>query len=128
MNTLNPTAGTSAVTETPRWRELLEQAIEDGETKQDIANRLLVSRTMVSLALADKYPSRIDAFAKRVIDAYDGFTCPHLCNRVTALDCKEYALRAAPTSSARDARHWRACQACNLMPQNVRKPVQEARQ
>lgn len=104
---------------TPRWRELLDQAKAAGENNRDIADRLDVSRTMVSLALADKYPSRIDAFARRVIDAYDLFPCPHLGERVTGNACKEYALRAAPTSSARDARHWLACQTC------PHKPAQE---
>jgi len=106
----------------PLWRALLEKALGEGETKQAIADRLKVSRTMVSLALADKYPSRIDAFAKRVMDAYDGFPCPHLGERVTALDCKQYALRQAPTSSARDARHWLACQTCPHKPSQEVSP------
>ena len=113
---------------TPRWRELLEQAKASGENNQTIANRLEVSRTMVSLALAGKYPSRIDAFAKRVLDAYDLFVCPHLGERITGTQCRGYAVRPAPTSSARDARHWLACQTCPHVPKDVPlgdKPAQE---
>ncbi|MCX7172342.1 MAG: LacI family transcriptional regulator [Proteobacteria bacterium] len=111
----------TATIEIPRWRTLLDQAKAAGETNQDIADRLDVSRTMVSLALWEKYPSSLDAFIKRVLDAYDLFPCPHLGERITGKACKEYALRPAPTSSARDARHWLACQTC------PHKPAQEAR-
>lgn len=99
------------------WRQLFERALADaGGSKTIVAQQLGVSRTLVSLVAADKYHGRLEAFAQRVLDAYDGFDCPHLGSRVTANACKTAAFRAAPTSSARDARHWRACQSCPNKP------------
>lgn len=107
----------SAALDKPHWRLLFEQALAAANGSRTIvAEQLGVSRTMVSLAAADKYHGRLDAFASRVLAAYDGFTCPHLAERVTANDCKTYALRPAPTSSAREGRHWRACQSCPHKP------------
>lgn len=100
-----------------RWRALFDAALAAANgNKTLVAEQLHVSRTLVSLVAADKYHGSINAFAKRVIAAYDGFTCPHLGERVTPNDCRTYALRPAPTSSARDARHWRACQSCPHNP------------
>ncbi|MDO8931358.1 MAG: hypothetical protein Q7U97_03100 [Rhodocyclaceae bacterium] len=100
------------------WRQLFDQALSDADgNKTVVADQLGVSRTMVSLVAADKYHSRLDKFAQVVLDAYDGFDCPHLGSRVTANDCKTHALRACPTSSAREARHWRACQGCANKPE-----------
>lgn len=104
------------------WRALFDAALADAKgNKAVVAEQLDVSRTMVSLVAANKYHARLDAFARRVVDTYGGFDCPHLAARITGNACKGYALRAAPTSSARDARHWLACQTCPHKPQEVTK-------
>lgn len=107
----------SAAIDQPRWRLLFEQALKAAKGNRTVvAEQLDVSRTMVSLVAAGKYHGRLDGFAARVLDAYDGYQCPHQAARVTAKDCKSYALRQAPTSSAREARHWLACQSCPHKP------------
>lgn len=107
----------NAVIDKPLWRTLFDQALDEAKgNKAVVAGQLGVSRTMVSLVCAGKYHGRMDKFERLVLDAYDGFACPHLGSRVTANDCRTNALRPPPTSSAREARHWRACQACPNKP------------
>ncbi len=104
----------------PDWTVLFAQALKDADgNKQVVAAQLGVSRTTVSLVAADKYPSNLDKFGARVIEVFDRFDCPHLEAPITGAACKAYALRPAPTSSAREARHWRACQACPKKPKEV---------
>lgn len=104
----------------PQWRVLFCRAVaEHGGVLNEVADELGLSRTTVSLVANDKYHASLDKFGARVLEVYDAFDCPHLGSRVTEAACKVYALRPAPTSSARDARHWRACQTC------PKKPVKE---
>lgn len=107
----------NAVAPLPQWRVLFNAALDAaGGNRQVVADQLDLSRTTVSLVAADKYPGRLDKFARRVLDTYDRYTCPHLGEPITGKDCKTFALRPVPTSSAREARHWRACQACPYKP------------
>lgn len=104
------------------WRELLDAALArvDGN-KQAIAEELGVSRTMVSLVCKGTYHGRLDRFAQTVLDTYVvRIGCPYLGADISPATCKGNALRPAPTSSAREARHWRACQSCNLKPQEAK--------
>lgn len=101
----------------PEWLALLEQAVADeGDNKQAVADRLGVSRTAISLVLADKYPSRTDKFAKKVMDTLGRIACPHLATAITREQCRHFNERKAPTSSPREMRHWRACQSCIHKP------------
>lgn len=103
--------------EKPRWRVLFDQAVERAEgVYAVVADEMGISRTTVSLVHRDKYHASTDKFAQTVMDTYDAFPCDHLGERVTTNACRGFALRAAPTSSAREARHWRACQACPKRP------------
>lgn len=107
----------NAVADTPYWRQLFERAIAEKDgVLAEVAKELDLSRTTVSLVANNKYHANLDKFAARVIEIYDAFPCPHLGSRVTGAQCKGYALRPAPTSSAREARHWRACQTCPNKP------------
>ena len=109
--------------ETPRWMELFQQALDSAEgSRQIVADQMGVSRTLVSLVASDNYHARLDKFAKKVLDAFDGFECPHLGSRVTTNACRANAVRQAPTSSAREARHWRACQSCPHKPTEEQTP------
>lgn len=103
------------------WRALFDQALAavDGN-RAVVAEQLDLSRTIVSLVAANKYHARTDAFARRVVEVYGGFECPHLGTRISGVACKAYALRSAPTSSAREARHWLACQTCPHKPTEIK--------
>ena len=78
-----------------------------------------VSRTLISLVLAGKYPARVERIAHRVRVAYGQVECPFLAQTITFAACVEHHTRAAPTSSPFAMRHWRACQGC---AHNRRKP------
>ncbi len=107
--------------DTSNWRVLFDQALAAAKgSKTVVAEQLNVSRTMVSLVVAGKYHGNMNAFAVRVVEAYGGFDCPHLGARITYAGCKGHALSAAPTSSARDARHWLACQSCPHKPTEIK--------
>lgn len=97
------------------WLDLLVCACRD-TTQQDVADRLDVSRTTVSLVLRGKYPASTRKLALRVIECYGRLLCPHLDEPISHQACREYATRAAPTSSPREMRHWRACQGCPHRP------------
>lgn len=104
----------------PDWTVLFAKALQDADgNKQVVADQLGFSRTTVSLVAAGKYSSNLDKFGARVVEVFDRFDCLHLESPITGADCKQYALRQAPTSSAREARHWRACQTCPKKPKEV---------
>jgi hypothetical protein len=110
------------MSEKPHWRVLFCSAIaESGGNLKIVADQLGVSRTRVSLVAYDKYHGRMDLFAEIVLQHLDGFPCLHDGHRVTASECAAKSVCQAPTSSAREARLWRACQAC------PNKPAQEVK-
>lgn len=102
-----------------QWLEILRQAVEDNPRGiAGVADQMGkgVSRTALSLVLANKYPAKTDRIAARVLDTFARISCPHLGETVTQAQCRHFANRAAPTNSPRDMRHWRACQACPHKP------------
>lgn len=96
---------------TPKWKQLLQQAVADANITQ-VADKLDVSRTTISLVMADKYPARTDKIEARVLDVYDRITCRHSGQEMTHVACRELSTSAVPTSSPQAMRHWRACQSC----------------
>lgn len=102
------------------WTEILRRAIEASPRGiAGVAEELGVSRAALSLVHAGKYPARPDRIAARVIDVFERHECPHTAMQVRNADCARRALTAAPTSSPRDMRQWRACQACPHKPQGA---------
>lgn len=101
------------VTDIPEWRVLLDRAVEES-SKQAVAERLGVTRSLVSLVCSNKYPARTDKFAARVMAVLGRVDCPSLGAAIARLQCREYHERPAPTSSPREMRHWRACQGCEI--------------
>lgn len=93
------------------WMKMLQDAVSKS-TMTDVALRLGVSRTSISLVMSDKYPSSTDRIAARVIDIYGKVDCPYLQTHIRLGECREYSAAAIPTSSPRALRHWRACQKC----------------
>lgn len=105
---------------TGHWRTLFDAALARHQgNKAALAAELGVSRTMISLVASDKYHGNLDSFARRVVDTFDRYPCSFNDEPVTPITCAEIALRPAPTSSPREMRHWRTCQAC------AHKPVKE---
>ena len=100
-----------------RWMDLLAAAVEaDPRGRAGVATRLGLSRSAISQVLSGTYPADPAKVAARVLDYYDRFTCPHLGTEISPGACAENANRQCPTTSPREVRHWRACQACDHKP------------
>lgn len=99
------------------WTELFTAAVAD-TSAAEVARRLGVSRTAVSLIHNGKYPASTERFATRVLTVYGRVACPHLQAEIPFAECRAHHTREAPTSSPFAMRHWRACQGCP----NRRKP------
>ena len=124
---------------TPRWLELLRQAVRDagrgGVTK--VAARLLkpaaspssvgtsYTRTYVSQVINGILPSdRISPlFISAVLEAFGQgrIECPHLLTDLARGECHTLAARSYGAIEAADVPHWRACQDCLNNPANQPK-------
>ena len=93
------------------WMKLLTEAVAR-TSRNAVAEEIGVSRTTISLVLAEKYPAKTDKIAALVIDTYGKVNCPALGEEITLSQCKKHHESAPPTSSPRAMRHWRACQTC----------------
>lgn len=95
------------------WLTILKQAV-DKTSITAVAEKLGVSRTAASLALAGKYPAKTDKLAVKVLDMYARITCPHTGVEISHAECRTLSTSAVPTSSPQAMRHWRACQSCQF--------------
>lgn len=101
--------------EPPLWVRLLASAVEQ-TNRTKTGQRIGMSRTAVTLALANRYPSpSTAAVERRVLDALGRIECVAIDEVVTAEQCQSYRERPAPTHNPHAMQHWRACQHC---PQN----------
>ncbi|BCB26452.1 hypothetical protein SKTS_13380 [Sulfurimicrobium lacus] len=96
-----------------QWLNLLKQAV-DGANITQVAERMDVSRTTISLVMSGKYPAKTDNIAARVMDIYGRVDCPFLGVQIVQAECREHCSSAVPTSSPRAMKHWRACQSCQI--------------
>lgn len=95
------------------WLSILRTRVA-ASSNQAVADELSVSRTTISLVLADKYPARTDKIAAKVMDMYARITCPHTAAEITHAVCRTTSTANTPTSSPQAMRQWRACQSCPL--------------
>lgn len=110
------------------WLEQLRTACDTHERGiAGVAEQLEMSRTALSLVLNDKYPAKLDKIERKVREYFERFECPHLCEQISMAQCRSFCLRPVPVSSAREARHWRACQSCARKPADivVTQPAEE---
>lgn len=81
------------------------------------ASRIGMSRTAVSLVLANRYPSPSTAgVEKRVMDVLGRLQCVALGEVITSEQCQSWREKAAPTHNPNAMQHWRACQHCPNNP------------
>lgn len=94
----------------PEWMHLLDRAVA-ATSVAEVARRLGVARSSLSLLINGKYPGGTSKMAERVMDALAS-PCPVYGGPITAEAC---ASRRAPmpTSNPYALRQWRACQLCN---------------
>lgn len=97
-------------------RAIVLGLIEKGMTKADIAEAIDYNRTSISRWINEPdYNGQ--HLAAKILEHFDVMPCPHLGHEITPADCRSYALRACPTSSTREVRHWRTCQTCPHKPE-----------
>lgn len=102
----------------PRWIVLLADEVR-ATNRKVAAERIGVSRSAVSLALANRYPSPSTAsIEKKVLEALDGLDCPALAIKISAEQCRDYRARPAPTHNPMAMRMWQHCQRCPHNPDN----------
>lgn len=102
--------------EPPRWITLLAAEVE-ASNRTETGKRVGISRSAVSLALANKYPSPSTAgIERRVLAALDGLDCPAQGETISTQQCREYRERPAPTHNPMAMRVWRTCQSCPNNP------------
>jgi len=99
------------MTPTMDWLTLLRAKVA-ASSNQAVADELDVSRTTISLVLADKYPAKTDKIAAKVTGLYARITCPHTGIEITHATCRTTSTAGTPTSSPQAMRQWRACQSC----------------
>lgn len=81
------------------------------------ASRIGMSRTAVSLVLANKYSSPSTAgVERRVMDVLGRIDCIALGETLTVAQCQTFRDRSAPTHNPMQMQHWRACQHCPFNP------------
>lgn len=95
------------------WFDLLKKAVAESNITQ-VAAKLDVSRTTISLVLDSKYQAKTDKVAARVMEVYSRLDCPHMKTSIGQKECSQYRNRSVPTSSPRAMQHWRACQSCEI--------------
>lgn len=96
-----------------QWMDLLNEAIKKPSSKQQVANKLGVSRTAISLVMRGKYGANTKHIEAKVLEVFGRIQCPHLETEITQAECQSNRRGPAPTSSAREMKHWRACQSCS---------------
>jgi hypothetical protein len=100
----------------PLWISLLAREVEQSN-RTKAGERIGMSRTAVTLALANNYPSpSTAAVERRVMDALGRLDCVALGDVITAEQCQTYRERPAPTHNPHAMQHWRACQHCPNNP------------
>lgn len=94
------------------WMELLKEAIKKPSSKKQVADKLGVSRPTISRVMSGTYGADTKNIENKVLDVFGRIQCPHIGADITQAQCKENRTRAAPTSSPREMKFWRACQSC----------------
>ena len=103
----------------PLFVQLLAAEVARGSMTQ-AGRKIGMSRTAVSLVLANRYPSPSTAgVERRVMDVLGRIECVALSEVVTSAQCQSYREKPAPTHNPTAMQHWRACQHC---PHNPARP------
>lgn len=96
----------------PEWMHLLDRAVA-ATSVAEVARRLGVARSSLSLLINGKYPGGTDNMAARVMDVL-AEPCPVYGGGRTSDTCATHRAEPMPTSNPFALRQWRMCQQCNL--------------
>ena len=99
---------------------LAQEAIAaDSRGMAGVAERLGISRTTLSLYMADKYPANAAKIERVLLSLVDEVECPALGGELVNrnLLCASYAaFGEPPTHNPMRHQHWQHCQTCPHKP------------
>ena len=102
--------------EPPLFVRLLAAEVA-ASSKTKASQRIGMSRTAVSLVLANRYASPSTAgVERRVMETLGRIQCVALDESITTEQCQHYREKPAPTHNPQAMQQWRACQHCPLNP------------
>lgn len=90
----------------------LKQAVEASNITQ-IAAKLEISRTALSLAINDKYPASLQNILDKFEQAYSDVNCPFAGRELTRQECRTRSTAERPFGGATKIAWWDACQSCS---------------
>ena len=96
----------------PEWMHLLDRAVA-ATSVAEVARRLGVARSSLSLLINGKYPGGTSKMAERIMDVL-AEPCPVYGGPRTSAACATHRAEPMPTSNPFALRQWRMCQLCNL--------------
>lgn len=100
----------------PLFVTLLAREVEQSN-RTKAGERIGMSRSAVSLVLANKYPSpTTNNIERRVMDTLGRLECIAVGEVITAEQCQTYRERPAPTHNPPAMQRWRDCQFCAKNP------------
>ncbi|MFN3881903.1 MAG: hypothetical protein ACK4L8_10795 [Nitrincola lacisaponensis] len=99
----------------PEWVVALAAEV-DSSNRAAVARRMGISRTSVSLVLANKYPSpSTHGIERKVTAMFSGVSCP-VMGEITAEQCQTERKKPFVASNTTRIRLYRACSSCPHNP------------
>jgi hypothetical protein len=91
--------------------ERLKQAVADSNITQ-VARKINVSRTTLSLVINDKYPASPQKILEQFERAYSDVNCPYSGKTLTRDECNGRSTAPRPSGGTTKTAWWDACQNC----------------
>lgn len=111
----------------PLWIVLLASEVQR-TNRTKAGQRIGMSRSAVSLALVNRYPSpSTDSVERRVLDKLGQLDCLALGEPVTVQQCQSFREKAAPTHNPMAMQAWKRCQNCPMNPNCTAQESRHAR-
>lgn len=102
--------------EVPQFIRLLAAEVSESD-RTKAAARIGISRSAVTLLLANKYPSpSTKRVERRVMKALTEVKCKATGEMLTPEQCQAWYQLPAPTHKPHAMQHWRVCQQCPFNP------------
>ncbi|MCY1393856.1 hypothetical protein D3C76_418690 [compost metagenome] len=100
----------------PLFVRLLASEVQRSN-RTEAGRRIGMSRSTVTLVLANRYPSPSTAGVERcVLDALGRIDCVAIGEAITVEQCQTQCESRAPTHNPQALQRWKACQHCQLNP------------
>lgn len=100
------------------WEDRLRTEV-DASSCAAVGRKIGYSRAAVSHIYHGRYNAGTDKIRVAFEEAYDGgIECPYLNETIARTACAEHRGGPLPTSNPVRFRHWTACRACHLNPDN----------